>query len=377
MPVKIIKVSDRSQLKLFATFANRLYKGNPYYVPAMPPDEMITLGKDSNAAFAFCQADYFLAYKDGKLVGRVAAILNPKANDAWSVKQVRFGWFDFVDDPEVSEALLEAVSSWGKERGMTHIVGPLGFTDFDPEGMLVEGFDRLGTMAMIYNHPYYMKHMERLGFVKDVDWLEYRITIPDELPEKFVRIAEVVKERNKLQIIKLTRRQVMKEGYGQKFFELINETYCNLYGYSILSPEQIDQYVKFYLSVIDLKMVCFVENENGDLVAAGVTMPSLSEALQKCGGNLFPLGWWYLLKNMFIKKPDTLDLLLVAIKPEYQNKGVNTILFVDLFTNFKKMGFKYAESSAELETNTKVQQMWQLFEREQHKRRRVYTKVID
>lgn len=376
MTVQIKKVTCRKELKEFATFANKLYKGNEFYVPTLPFDEMNTLDKSRNGAFEFCDADYFLAYRHGTLVGRVAAILNNRANEAWKVKQVRFGWIDFIDDYEVSEALINTVIEWGRERGMDRIAGPLGFTDFDPEGMLVEGFDRLGTMVMIYNHPYYMKHMERLGMVKEVDWLEYRLEIPETIPERFVTVSKVVQERYNLRIRKLTRKEVMREGYGRKFFQLINETYCHLYGFSLLSDKQIDQYVKLYLGIVDLRMVSFVENEAGELVAAGISMPSLSKALQRCGGKLFPFGWWYLLKNMYIKKPDTLDLLLIGVKPEYQNKGVNTLLFMDLFHTFRKMGFKYAESSAELESNTKIHQMWNLFDREQHKRRRIYTKEI-
>lgn len=376
MSVQIKKVETNKDLRTFSKFANKLYKGSAFYVPTMPVDERNTLDKKKNAAFEFCDADYFLAYKDGKLVGRVAAILNPKANMAWKTKQVRFGWIDFIDDYEVSEALINQVIAWGRERGMEHIAGPLGFTDFDPEGMLVEGFDRLGTMAMLYNHPYYMVHMERLGMVKEVDWLEFRITIPEVLPEKFVKMSEIVKQRYNLKIRKLTHRDIKRENYGQKFFNLINECYCNLYGYSLLSEKQIDQYVKFYLSVLDLRMASFVENEQGELIAAGVAMPSLSEALQKCGGNLFPTGWWHLVKNMYIRKPDTLDLLLVGVRPDYQSKGVNAMIFTDLFQVYKDMGFKYAETSAELETNVKIQQMFGIFEPEQHKRRRIYTKEI-
>lgn len=376
MSVQIKKVETNKDLRTFSKFANILYKGSAFYVPTMPVDERNTLDKKKNAAFEFCDADYFLAYKDGELVGRVAAILNPKANMAWKTKQVRFGWIDFIDDYEVSEALINQVIAWGRERGMEHIAGPLGFTDFDPEGMLVEGFDRLGTMAMLYNHPYYMVHMERLGMVKEVDWLEFRITIPEVLPEKFVKMSEIVKQRYNLKVRKLTHRDIKRENYGQKFFNLINECYCNLYGYSLLSEKQIDQYVKFYLSVLDLRMASFVENEQGELIAAGVAMPSLSEALQKCGGNLFPTGWWHLVKNMYIRKPDTLDLLLVGVRPDYQSKGVNAMIFTDLFQVYKDMGFKYAETSAELETNVKIQQMFGIFEPEQHKRRRIYTKEI-
>jgi hypothetical protein len=231
-------------------------------------------------------------------------------------------------------------------------------------------------MSMIYNHEYYHRHLEKLGYVKETDWIEFRINIPEILPERFVKMAELVQERYKLRVVKKTRRQINKERYGHKLFRLINETYCNLYGFSLLSDKQIDQYVDQYLGLIDLKMVTFIEDESGELIAAGITMPSLSKALQKCGGHLFPIGWWYLVKNMYLKKPDTLDMLLVGIKPEYQNKGVNAMLFVDMFSNLTKLGFKYAETSAELETNTRVQQLWNSFDKEQHKRRRVYVKEL-
>lgn len=376
MSIEIRTVSSKREMNEFVRFANRLYKDNKYYVPSMPMDDKNTLNKDKNGAFEFCDAELYLAYDGGKPVGRVAAIVNYKANEAWNVNQVRFGWFDFIDDINVSKALLEAVVKFGQARGMTQIVGPLGFTDFDPEGMLVEGFDRLSTMALIYNHPYYPEHMKQLGYYKETGWVEYRITIPEELPERHIRLAEMVRERYHLKVRKLDRKQIADEKYGQKLFRLINETYCVLYGYSLLSEKQIDQYVDLYLGFIDLKMVTFIENEEGELIAAGVSMPSLSEALQKCRGELFPLGWWYLLKTIFIKKPDTLDLLLIGVKPEWQNKGVNSLLFVDLFQNYRNMGFKYAETNANLETNHKVQAMWDPFEKELHKRRWVFGKEI-
>ena len=259
---------------------------------------------------------------------------------------------------------------------MTQIVGPLGFTDFDPEGMLVEGFDRLSTMALIYNHPYYPEHMKKLGYYKETGWLEYRITIPTEVPERHRRLAELVKERNNLTLRKLTRRQIRKENYGVKLFNLINDTYCKLYGYSLLSDRQIEQYVDLYLSLVDPRMLNFVEDENGDLIAAAITIPSLAEALQKCNGEIFPFGWWYLLKNMFIKKPDTLDLLLIGVRPDYQNKGVPTLVICDLIETFNRLGFRYAESNANLETNTSIQALWGPFEKEQHKKRWVFGKDI-
>ena len=376
MSIQIKTVTTRKDLKTFVRYANRLYKGNKYYVPSMPFDDMNTLDKEKNGAFDFCKAEYYLAYKDGEVVGRVAAIVNYKANEAWKVDQVRFGWFDFIDDLEVSKALLDAVVAFGKAHGMTQIVGPLGFTDFDPEGMLVEGFDRVSTMALIYNHPYYPEHMKKHGYVKETGWLEYRITIPEELPEKHIKIAEIVKERYNLKIVKKTKRQIRKEKYGHKLVRLINETYCVLYGYSLLSEKQIDQYVDVYLGLVDMEMLTFIEDSEGELIGAGITIPSMAEALQKCNGEIFPFGWYHLLKSMYWGKPDTLDMLLIGVKPEWQNKGVNSLLFVDLFQRYKKMGFKYAETNANLETNAKVQAMWTPFEREQHKKRWVFGKGI-
>ena len=342
----------------------------------MPFDDMNTLRKETNGAFDFCEAELYLAYKDGKLAGRVAAIVNHKANAAWKVEQVRFGWIDFIDDIEVSSALLDAVIAFGKSKGMKQIVGPLGFTDFDPEGMLVEGFDRLSTMALIYNYPYYPEHMKKLGFYKETGWVEYRITLPTEMPEKHIKYAEIIKERYNLKVRKLTKKQIRRENYGRKVFELVNQTYCVLYGYSLLSEKQIDQYVDLYLGLADPRMFSFVENEQGELIALGITIPSLSEALQKCNGEIFPFGWWHLLKTMYWKKPDTLDMLLIGVRPDYQSKGVNALLFCDLFKTYKELGFKYAETNANLETNAKVQAMWSPFEKEQHKKRWVFGKDI-
>jgi len=376
MAIQIKTVTTRKDLKTFVRFANRLYKGNRYYVPSMPFDDMNTLDPKKNGAFDFSKAEYYLAYRDDELVGRVAAIINYKANEAWNVNQVRFGWFDFVDDPDVSKALLDAVVAFGKKHGMTQIVGPLGFTDFDPEGMLVEGFDRLSTMALIYNHPYYPEHMKKHGYVKETGWVEYRITLPDELPEKHVKFAEIIKERYNLKIVKKTKRQINKEKYGHKLFKLINDTYCVLYGYSLLSDKQIDQYVDLYLGLVDMEMLTFIEDSDGELVAAAITIPSMSEALQKCNGELFPFGWYHLLKSMYWGKPDTFDMLLIGVRPDWQSKGLNSLLFVDLFKRYKKMGFKYAETNANLETNAKVQAMWTPFEKELHKRRWVFGKEI-
>lgn len=377
MSVEIRKVQTKKELKEFIHFANDLYKGDEYYAPSLISDDYNTFDPKKNGAFDFCQAQMFLAYKEGKVAGRVMAIINNRANETWKVKQVRYGWIDFINDEEVAKALLDAVAAWGKERGMTDIAGPLGFTDFDPEGMLVEGFERVATIIGIYNYPYYPQILEKLGYTKETDWMEYRITIPDELPERYYKYADIVIAKNKLNVRKVTRRMVNKENYGRKFFKLINETYYKLYGFSLLSDKQIDAYTKLYLGLLDTRMVSFIENEKGELVAAGVTMPDLTAALQKCGGKLFPFGWFHLLKAIFWKPCDTLDMLLVGVREDYRGKGLNAVLVADLYPRLKAMGFKYAETTAELETNDSIQAMWKYFEREQHKRRRVYAKKIE
>ena len=376
MTIQIKEVSSKKEMKTFVRFGNRLYKESRYYVPSMPFDDMATFDKGHNGAFAFSEAELYLAYKDGEVVGRVAAIINNKANEAWSVKQVRFGWIDFIDDMEVSGALLDAVIAFGRKHGMTQIVGPLGFTDFDPEGMLVEGFDRISTMALIYNHPYYPEHMKKHGYIKETGWKEYRITIPEALPEKYNRVADLVHQKYNLRVRKFTTRQIKKLGYGRKFFNLINKTYSNLYGFSLLSDKQIDDFVNVYLSLIDARMLTFIEDENGELIAAGVSMPSIAEALQICRGELFPFGWWHLLKAMFWKRSETLELLLIGVLPEWQRKGVVALLFQDLVKVYNKLGFKYAETNAMLEDNMKIQSIFDSFEREVHKRRWVFGKEI-
>jgi GNAT superfamily N-acetyltransferase len=378
MSVTVKKVTSKSELKKFIRFNYEMYKDNQYSVPDLYSDMVNTFSKDKNAAFEFCDADYFLAYNEkGEIVGRVAAIINNRANERWGKKDVRFGWIDFIDDIEVSSALLKTVEEWGKERGMTHIQGPLGFTDFDAEGMLVEGFDQLSTMSTIYNYPYYPQHMEKLGYEKDADWVEFKIYVPDGIPEKHKRISDIIQKKYNLKIKKYSSNKKIAQDYGQEIFDLMNEAYAPLYGYSSLSQGQIEQYIKMYLPIVDLRMVTLITDQEDKLVAVGISMPSLSEALQKAHGKLMPFGWFYLLKALFMKhRAKMLDLLLVAVKPEYQNKGVNALLFSDLIPVYKELGFEYAESNPELELNGKVQAQWEYFKTEQHKRRRAFVKEI-
>lgn len=378
--VQIKRVETKKDLKAFIEFHYDLYEGDPYDAPNLYSDELNTLSRDKNAAFDFCEAEYFLALKEGKVVGRVAAIINNKANEKWEKKDVRFGWIDFIDDIEVSNALLKAVEDYGKEKGMTSIVGPLGFTDMDPEGMLTWGFDQLGTMATIYNYDYYPKHMEKLGgWVKDNDYVEYRLDVPETAPEKYTKIAEMVEKRYNLHARKLTKKEIFEGGYGKKLFDLINVTYSHLYGFSELTDRQIDQYVKMYFPLADLDLITVIEDGNKDnqLVGLAITIPSLTRALQKCRrGRLFPFGWWHLLRAIKFHKTEVVDLLLIGVLPEYRSKGANALVFADLIPRYVKYGFKWGETHVEMETNESVQSQWGPLDPTMHKKRRCYRKAI-
>lgn len=376
MAVEIRTVSSRKDLKAFVDFPVDLFKDMPSYVPGLSFDEMDTLDSSKNPVYEFCESKLFLAYKDGRIAGRVAAILNKKANEAWNHKEIRYGWLDFIDDKEVSSALMDAVAEYGKSLGMTEMSGPLGFTDFDPEGMLIEGFEHLSTMALRHSFPYYKNHMEAMGFEKEIDWLEYKVTIPAEIPEKYQRVSSMVAERYKLHIRKITRKDVKKLGLGYKIFDLVNETYSKLYNFTILPKKVVDSYVDLYLGLLDLKFITVVEDENGEMVGFGISMPSITRALQKCKGRIFPLGWFYILRSMYFKYEDNVELMLLGVKPEYQKRGVNALIFTDLIKRFQKAGFKYAETNAELETNLSMSSLWGEFDFEQTKRRRIYKKEL-
>lgn len=378
--IQIKRVETKKDLKRFIEFHYDLYKGNPYDVPNLYSDEVNTLSKNKNATFDFCEAEYYLALKEGKIVGRVAAIINHKANEKWKKKDVRFGWIDFIDDIEVSRALFEAVEEYGRKKGMDDIVGPLGFTDMDPEGMLTWGFDKLGTMATIYNYEYYPQHMEKLGgWEKDNDYVEYYLVVPEKSPEKYTKIAEMVEKRYNLHVRKLTKKDIFQGGYGKKLFDLINLTYSDLYGFSELTDRQIDQYVKMYFPLADLNLVTVIEDGNKDnqLAGLGITIPSLSHALQKCRrGRLFPFGWWHLLRAIKFHKTDGVDLLLMGFLPEYRSKGANALLFADLIPRYVNYGFKWGETQVEMESNEGVQSQWGPLDPINHKKRRCYRRSL-
>ena len=375
--IEIKQVTNRKELKQFVQFYYDLYRGNKYAVPYLFFDEMTTLRKDKNPSFECCEAEYFMAFRDGKMVGRVAAIINRRANERWNCHQVRFGWFDFIDDTAVSTALLQAVEQWGRGKGMNEIAGPLGFIDTDREGMLVEGFDQLSTMYVNYNHPYYPQHMEQLqGFQKANDWVEMKVKVPDEVPAKFAKITEMVSKRYGLRVHKFTRNELIKEGWGRKTFDLLNATYKDLYGFSQLSDRQIDKLVNDYIQIADLNLVTAVMD--GDkMVGFGITFPSFSEAMQKTrDGRFLPFGWWHLLKVLKWHKTPLVDLLLIGVLPEYRGKGANALIFDDLIRWFQRYHFEYAITGPQMESNEGVLSQWQYLEATPYRRHRCYRKFL-
>ena len=365
----------KKSLKQYVHFGIDLYKGNKYFVPPLIMDDINTLLPDKNPAFDFCEAQSFMAYRDDKPVGRITGIINKTVNERTGDPAVRFGFIEFIDDDEVVDALMDAVENWGRERGMKTIVGPLGFTDLDHEGMLTYGYEEIGTMATIYNYDYYPRQMERRGMEKEAEWVEFRIAVPDKVPEKIARVGDIVKRRFGLSVPKLTSKKLLKEKYGHALFQLINEAYDELYGFSPLTDRQIDHYIEQYLGILDLRDVCVIVDKDEKLVGVGISIPSFSKALQKSGGKLFPFGWWHLLKAMKGKN-EVVDLLLVAIKKEYQSKGVNALLFTELIPAYVRRGYKYAESNPELADNSSVQSQWDYFDKRQHRRRVAYKKSI-
>jgi GNAT superfamily N-acetyltransferase len=375
MAVEIREVKNKKELKKFIWFGINLYKDCEFAAPPLMMDDLLNLSKDSNPALEFCETAYFTAHKNGKMVGRIAAIINPVANETWNQKYARFGWVDFIDDYEVSGALFDAAISWAKTKGMTSIHGPLGFTDFDHEGVLIEGYDKIGTLATIYNYPYYPVHLEKYGFLKDIDWNEYLIAVPEVYPEKYFRIAEIVKQKYNLTPLKFKSRKEVVDRYAMKIFNLLNTCYSHLYGFTKLNDKQIAFYIKLYFSFFRLDTISIVVDENDEVVALGIAMPSFTKALQKAKGSLFPLGWYYMLRAL--KKNDVIDLYLMAVHPDYQSKGVNSIVFADIMPAAAKNGYKFAESNPELETNTRMSSQWGSWETQNHKRRRVYIKPID
>ncbi len=378
----VAPVRGRRELRAFVRFNYELYKDCPYAVPDFLEDTLDTFNPRKNPAFRFCEAEFFLARRDGRIVGRVAAIINRRANETWHEKHVRFGWIDFIDDLEVSAALLHAVEEWGRERGMTHIVGPLGFTDMDLEGMLTDGYDQLSTMNSIYNYPYYPEHMARLGYQKEVGWVERKVAVPrkghEANQEKYFKVAELVKRRYGFRIRKFkSKREIMREGYIPKVLGVVNRAYANLYGYSEMDQAQMEAYAKQYLPFLDKRYLSVVETAEGEVIGMGICITSLSRAIQKAKAKLFPFGWYYMAKALwFNRHPETLDMLLVGVLPEYQEKGANALIFADLIPEGTKDGYLWAETHHQLEDNIPSQAQWKNLDCVIHKRRAAFGKDI-
>jgi GNAT superfamily N-acetyltransferase len=375
MNIEIKEVKTNKELRKFVKFNIDLYKDSPYHVPGLIDEEMMTLSREKNPAFETSEAIYFLAFKENKIVGRIVGIIVHKSNEIWKQKHARFGFVDFIDDKEVSAALFDAVTEWAKAKGMEYLHGPLGFTDMDHEGMLIHGFDRMGTMATIYNYPYYPQHLESLGFTKDQDWKEFKIYIPKEIPERHQRIGEIVKQKYGLKVLKFKKRKEIWP-YARRIFEALNKAYKPLFGFTPLTEKQIEYYVKMYIPMLRLDLITVIIRESDDAVVGfGISLPSLSKAMKKAKGSLVPTGFIYLLKALY-SKPKIIDLYLMGVLPEYRNKGVNALIINDLIPIVNKFGSEYAESNPELETNSAVQSQWDYFKTEHHKTRRAFIKQI-
>jgi GNAT superfamily N-acetyltransferase len=371
--VELRDVESRADLKRFVAFPERLYRHHPYYVPKLVGEELHTLRKDVNPAFEYCEARYWMAVKDGVPAGRIAGIINHRYIETWKRRRIRFGWIDFVDDQAVAAALLGAVEDWGRSRGLDEIHGPLGFCDFDRQGMLVEGFDELDGMTTIYNFPYYPEHVERLGYAKDADWLEYLIAVPASIPERVDRIARAALERSNLRVLQTRRRSDLKPYIGE-VFALINETYKALYGVVPLSEAQVRFYTKAFFGFVDHEYVKLILDPNGRVAAFGLSMPSLARALQSTRGRLFPLGFIPVLRAL--RRNDRLDLLLTAVRPDLQNRGLGAVLMLETWKTAAARGVRFAEAVPQLEANPKVRAQWENFESRQHRRRRCYVKAL-
>lgn len=374
MSIEIKKVESRKEMRKFVKFPLKLYKNHPCFIPALSFDELNTFNPKLNPAFEFCESECFIAIKDDEVVGRIAMIINSDANRCWKEEHARFGWFDVIDDINVTKALMDRAEQWAKERGMNAVKGPMGFTDLDHQGMLVNGFDKVGTFATIYNYQYYPLHLEQLGFVKDVDWKEFKIIMPDSVPDRFTRMAAIVSEKHGLRMAKFKSNKELVDRYGKKLFQLWNDTYKVLYGFAPITDRQVKYYIKLYLSVVKWELVSLIVDKEDDLVGFGIAIPSLSRAFQKAKGKLFPFGIFHLMKAL--KKNDLVDLYLMGVRLDYQGKGLNSMIFSDLVPKFIKNGYKIAETNPELEDNGKIQALWSEFGPLHIKSRRVYLKEI-
>lgn len=375
--VNVVKVNGRAQMNDFLSVTRHIYQDSKQYVPDLRKDVRELFDPKKNPGLEFSDIQPFVAYQEEKPVGRIVGIVNRKANRQWHTRNVRFSMIEFVDDEAVSAALLKAVEDWGRTHGMEKIHGPLGITDFDKEGMLVEDFHLTGSMNTIYNPAYYPHHLEALGFEKEVDWVQIRINIPTEVPAKYARVAQYVREQMGLRVIKMTNKDLLERGYGKKAFELLNTAYQPIFGFAALSEKQITQYLKKYLKVIDMQLVPIIINQQDEVVGIAVSMGSLSIAMQKANGRLLPFGWYHLLKSLKWKHEDNAEMLLIAVRPDLQGMGVNTLFFEDLIPIYNRYGFKWAETGPQLEYNSHELTQWKPLNPQLVKRRRCYKKSLE
>lgn len=376
MAIVIQEVKTKWQLYQFVKFYNDLYKDCKEFCPRLILDEMNTFNRKKNPSYDVCESVEYLAYRDGKIVGRVAGIINREANKSWNVKKVRFGWIDFIDDLEVSRVLLDAVAAWGKSKGMTELNGPVGFTDWDYEGLLIEGFEYLCPMASLYNYPYYEKHMEAYGLTKENDWIEIQMQAQCETPERVLRIDKLVRERYNLRVDKVHSAKELVKKYDLKYMDMLDEAYQALYNFQPMTERQKCYYRDHYFSLLNFDFVTIVVNDKDEIVGVGVGMPDVSHALRKCKGRLFPFGWIRLLRALKAKQMDAFDLLLIGVRPDYQGMGVNAVIIADQHPYFRKYGIQRVETTSIMETNTRNIANWEMFPHKQHKRRRAYMKQI-
>lgn len=374
MGVEIREVLTKKELWSWVRFPNKLYKDNEYFVPFLERDEFETFSADKNPAYAFCETKLFLAYKEGKIAGRIAGLINYAYNSKWDKNAIRFTRFDFIDDYEVSQALFDAVVTWGKEKNYTEIMGPIGFTDIDHEGMLVEGFDKLNMSITFYNHPYYLTHMERLGLEKDIDWIEYKITVPKDGIPKIEKIANAILQKGNYKVVTYTDRKVLyKEAF--EAFALIDLAYSKLYGTVPLTEDIIRSTIDGYIPLVNLDYICAIKDKEDNIVSFGIMVPSIAKALKKSNGKILPFGIVRLLRALRGKN-DTLEMFLVAVDPTLQAQGLPAILISTLLKKLNENNVMYCETGPMLETNTKIHSLWRHFEKEQHKRRRCFVKQI-
>lgn len=374
--VEVREVTTRRLMDDFVKLPNKLYINCPQYVPLPMTVELQDFAPERNPSLAECEVKLFTAYAEGRCVGRVAGIINNRANSKWKTKAVRFSRIEFTDTPEVSAALLKAVEDWGRSLGMDEIYGPLGFNDFDKEGMLLTDFDRVGSMNEIYNPPYYPQHLEALGYEKAADWVHVRVKVPDAVPERYARLAELSRSRYGLKVKKINNNDITEKGYGRRIFNLLNQSYSPLFGFIEFTDSEIELFVKEYIRLIDKELITVVENQAGEIVGVAITMGSITRALQRARGKLWPTGWLWLLRSLLVKHEDTVEMLLIAVRPDYQLKGVNALFFDDLIPIYIRYGFKWAETGRQLVDNTRELRQWDTLSPELIKRRRCWKKSL-